>query len=161
MSENLLGKRKIKSHKEYRPIDSVETQNILTYHVHVTRPIFFEMLGLLLVRLVGIVAKSCNIVCKRVKPYVNNVSIVKVNRNSPLKGATRNAKVLQACFKEVVYHFLFSRLGLNKLGVVLDMFHESVGILAHFEEICFLLSLLNRSATVGTLAVTYLCFRKE
>ena len=108
MSEHLFGKRKLQRHKEYGPIYCVEAQYILTDYMHVTGPIFFKMLALLLVGLIGIIAKRGYIVCKRVKPYVNDVAVIKINGNAPLKRGTGNAKVLKSRLEEIVYHFLFS-----------------------------------------------------
>ena len=85
--------------------------------MHVAGPIFFEMLALLLVGLIGVIAKRGYLVCKRVKPYVNNVTVIKINGDTPLERGTGNAKILKSCLEEVIYHFLLSRLGLDKLGM--------------------------------------------
>ena len=153
MSKDLLGQRKIKRHKEDRPVYSVESEDILTDNMNVTGPVFLEMLRLLLIGLVGIVTESCDIVGKRVKPNVNHVLIVKSNGDSPFERGSGNAEILKSRLEEVVDHLLFAGFGLNELGVVLDMLHQSVNVLCHLEEISLFLSLLNGSAAVGTLAV--------
>ena len=85
MTKDFLGERQIQSHKEYRPINGVESKNILTDDMHVGGPIFFEMIALLIKALIGIVAKRRDIVCKSIQPYVNNVLIIKIYRDTPLK----------------------------------------------------------------------------
>jgi hypothetical protein len=97
MSEYLLGQRQIKCHKEYRPVDGVEAQYILTYHMNVAGPILLKMLALLLVALVGIIAKGGDIVAECIYPNVYNVLIVEIHGNAPLEGGTGNAKILQTC----------------------------------------------------------------
>ena len=153
MSKDLLGQRKIERHKEDRPVYRVESEDILTDNVNIAGPVFLEMLRLLLIGLVGIVTESRDIVGKSVKPNVNYVLIVKSNGYSPLERGSGNAKILKSCLEEVVDHLLFAGFGLNELGVVLDMLHQSVNVLCHLEEISLFLRLLNRSAAVGTLAV--------
>ena len=85
MTKDLFGKRKLKCHKENRPINSMESQNILAYNMHVCGPIFLEMLTLLFKALVRIVTDSGNIIRQSVKPYVYDVLVVEINGNSPLE----------------------------------------------------------------------------
>jgi hypothetical protein len=110
MTEYLFRKRKVKCHKEYGPINGVESENILTDDVDVAGPIFLEFFGLLLIRLIGIVSESCDIVGQRVKPYVGYVLGIKINGNTPLEGCTGNAEVLKSALylKEIVDHFLLA-----------------------------------------------------
>ena len=161
VTKYLFGERNIHCHQEDRPIDGVEAQNVLTDDVNVSRPIFFEVLALLFKALVGVKANGGNVVGQRVKPNVNHVLVVKVNGNTPLKGGTGNAKILQTCLEEVVYHFLFAKLGLNEIGVFLDVLHQTVGIFAHFEEVSFFFCLRELATAVGALAVSGLCVGKE
>ena len=78
--------------------------------------------------------------------------------NAPGKGGSGNAEILQAALnlEEVVDHFLLSGLGPDKLGVVLDVLDQSVGILAHLEEVSLLGCLDQLSAALGALAIGYL-----
>ena len=83
VTEYLLGKRKIESHKEDGPIDGMESEDILTDDMNVCGPILLELLALLLKALIGIVAESGYIVGKRVKPYVNNVLGIEIYSYTP------------------------------------------------------------------------------
>ena len=161
MTEYLLRERHIESHEEDGPIDGVEAKNILTDNVYVSRPILFEVFGLLVKTLVGVITESGNVVGQRVEPNVNYVLVVKVNGNTPFERGTGNAKVLQSCLEEVVDHFLFAKLGLNEIGVFLDVLHQAICVFAHSELISFFACHVDRSAAVGTLAVFYLCFSEE
>ena len=161
VTEHLLGQGQIQRHQENGPVDGVETQNVLADHVHVTGPVFAELLRLLLIGLVGIIAQGGDIVGQGIQPHVGHVLGIHVHGNAPGKGATGHAEILQTRLQEIVDHFLFPRLGLNELGVVLNVLHEAVGVLAHFEEIRFLLCLLYGSAAVGALAVHHLGLGKE
>ena len=128
----------------------METDDILSDKVKVAGP---ELVEKLLVISVNIVAKTGNIVCKGVKPYVNNVLWIEIHRDSPLEGGSGYAEILKTRLKEVVYHLILTGNRLDKLWMLLDMLHETVSILAHLEEVCFLSCLLNISSTIGTLSV--------
>ena len=89
------------------------------------------------------------------------MSFVKLYGNTPLERGTGNAEVLKACLKEVINHFLFATLGLDELGVVLDMLDKAVGVLGHLEEVCLFPCLGDGSTAVGALAVYDLCCGEE
>ncbi len=82
MTENLLRKGNIESHEEYRPVDCVETDDVLSDKVQVCGPKFAELLGAVSV---SIVADTCDVVCESVKPNINNMLGIEVNGNTPLK----------------------------------------------------------------------------
>ena len=90
MAEYFLGQFKTESHEHNRPIDCVEAKNILADYVSVCRPIFVEQLG----AAVGIIAESGDIVRKRVYPDIDDMLVVKVDRNAPFEGRTGNAEIL-------------------------------------------------------------------
>ena len=161
MREHALGERHIQSHQEDGPIDGVEAQNILADDMHVRGPVLAEMLALLLVSLIGIVSERRNIVGQRVQPDVNDVTGVEIHGNSPREGGAGNAQILKACLEEVVDHLLFAELGLDKFGMLLDVLHQAIRILAHLKEVCLLLCLRQRTAAVGALALDRLRCGKE
>ena len=161
MTEYLLRERKIERHKEYGPIDSMEAENILTDNVNVAGPVLLKVFALLLVGFVRIVSERGDIVAKCVYPNVDNVLIVKIHGNTPLKRGTGNAKVLKPCLKEVVYHFLFSGFGRDKVGVAFDMIDKTLCILVHIEEVRLLTRSLHGTSAVGALAVNSLRVGKE
>ena len=71
----------------------METDDILTDDMHVSRPVFAEVFALYF--LVGVVTEGGDIVGERVKPYVYNVLWVKSNGNTPCEARSRNAEILK------------------------------------------------------------------
>ena len=161
VTEDLFGERKIESHEEDGPIDRVESYDVLTDHVYVSGPEFLELLGLLLERLIGIVADCGDVVYECIEPYVNDVLGVGGYLNTPGEGCTGNAEVLKSRKEEVVEHLLLSCLGLEESGVGLEILDKTGSVLLHIEEVCLFLCLLDGSAAIGALAVGYLCVGKE
>ncbi len=125
VTEKLLRNGKSECVKHDRPVNRVESHNILTDNVAVARPVLLEKLG----RTVGVVAECGDIVRERVYPYINNVLGVECNGNAPCKSGTRNAEILKSRFNEVVEHFLLSAFGNDKIGVLLDVILEPLLIL--------------------------------
>ena len=158
MTEYLLGQRLAERHQEDRPVNRVEANDILADQVHVRRP---ELLVVLIVVAVRIVAAEGDIVGKRIQPNIDNMARVKVYRNAPAERGAGNAQVLQTGLEEVVYHLVLAALRLDELGVLLDVLHQAVGVLAHAEEVCLLLSVYTRAAAVRAAAVLQLAFGPE
>ena len=139
----------------------METQDVLADDVHVGRPVASEVLRLPGIGLIGIVTQRRDIVRQRVQPDIHNMAVVKVDGNAPLERSPGYAEILQASLEEVVDHFLFPQLGLNEVGVLVNVGHQTVGILAHFEKVRLLLCLRERRAAVGALAALRLrCGKK-
>ena len=158
MAEYLLRQRLAERHQEDRPVDGVEADDILADQVHISRP---ELLVVLVVVAVRIIAAEGDIVGKRIQPNVNNMARVKVYRNTPAERGAGNTQVLQTRLEEVVYHLVLAALRLNELGVLLDVLHQAVGVLAHAEEVCLLLSVYARAAAVRAAAVLELALGPE
>ena len=87
--------------------------------------------------------------------------IIKIYGDAPFEACSGNAKVLQSGKKEIVHHLVLSRNRLDEFRMGIDMLDQTVGIFAHFEEICFLFCGLYFSSTVRTFAVLKLGFRPE
>ena len=104
----MLRQWKIKCHKHCRPNDSVESHDILCYHVNVSRPELVKIIVLLVPE-----TKCRNIVRKCVYPNVNNVLVIKCNRNTPLESSSRYTKILKTGLDKVVYKFSGSCLWLE------------------------------------------------
>ncbi len=151
MPEHLLRQRNVQRHQDNRPVDGVETQNVLADDVYIGGPEFVEQFRLL--RVIGVVAERGDIVGKRIDPHIGDMLFVKGNRNAPLERAARNAEILQARLEEIVDHFLLACFRLDKLGMRLDILHQLVRVIAHLEEVGFLLCAADRRAAVGALAV--------
>ena len=76
MTENFLRERQTERHEEYRPVNAVESHDVLAYDVYGGGPQLSEILRLLLIALIRIVSDRGDIVRKRIKPHVNDMSRV-------------------------------------------------------------------------------------
>ena len=65
---------------------------------------------------------------------------VKGNRNAPVKGSTSDTQILQALLYEI-NHLVATASRLDKIRMLLDKLKPPILILAHLEEIAFLLHL--------------------
>ena len=92
MSEHLFRKRFAQCHKHNRPINCMETKNVLTDNMHICRPILIIQFALFF----RCIAKGRNIVWKCVNPHVHDMSRVKLNRNTPCKARSWHAQILQS-----------------------------------------------------------------
>ena len=128
----------------------METDNVFSDQMQVSRPQFC-----ILFRAVSvcIITDSRDIVCQRVKPYINDMLIVKINRNSPLKRSSGYAQILKSRKKEVVHHLIFSGNRLNKFRMCINMLDQTVCVFAHFEEVSFLFGRFYFTSTVRTFTV--------
>ena len=158
VTEHLLRQRQVERHEENRPVDGVETDDVLADEVQVCRPITLELLGGVAV---AVVTDAGDVVCERVEPNIHDVLVVKIDRNAPLEGGSGNAEILQAGQEEVVHHFRFALRRLNELRVLIDVVDEAVCILAHLEEVCLFLRGLDLAAAVRALAVDKLGLGEE
>ena len=86
---------------------------------------------------------------------------VKIDRDAPGERGTGNAQVLQTGLQEVVDHLVLAALRLDEFGMLLDVLHQAVGVLAHTEEVCFLLGVHARAAAVRAAAVLELALGPE
>ena len=153
MAEHLLGQGLAERHQENRPIDRMETDDVLADQVQVGRPI---LLVKITVFAVGVIAYAGDIVAQRVKPHVNHVLVVKVHGNAPLERGSGHAKILQTGQQEVVHHLVLSGHGLNEFGMRVDMLDQAVRILLHLEKVSLFLFVMHCAAADGALAVLQL-----
>ena len=158
MSKYLFRQWKIQCHQEDRPVNGMETDDIFTDQMKVCRPVFLEQVRRITI---CIVTDFCDIVCQRIKPYINNVLRIKIYRNTPAEGCSGYTQILQSRKQEVVHHLIFSGNRLNELRMSVDVVDEAVSVFAHFEEICFLLSRLNLTTAVRAFAVYQLRLCEE
>ena len=93
MTKYLLRQRLSQCHQEDRPVNGMETDNILTNQMKVCGP---EFLILLRAVALTIIADTGNVVRQCIQPYINNMLVIKVYRNSPLKGGSRYTQILQS-----------------------------------------------------------------
>ena len=150
MSKHLLGKGQIQSHQENRPVNGMETDNILTNQMKICRPEFVKQLAVIAIT---VIAQTSNIVGQSIQPYIGYMLRIKGYRNAPGKGGSGYAQILQSWKQEVVHHLIFPGYRLNKLRMLINISNQAIRILAHFEEIRLFLCRLNLPAAVRALAV--------
>ena len=150
MSEYLLGQRQIQCHEENRPVDRMETDDVLADQVQICGPV---LLKLLRVVAVTVIADTGDIVGQSIQPYIHHVLRIEVHRNAPGKGRSGYAQILQARQKEVVHHLIFAGHRLNKLRMGVDVLDEAVCVFAHTEEISLFSCRLYLSAAVRAFTV--------
>lgn len=80
VTEHLLRQRQVERHEENRPVDGVETDDVLADEVQVCRPITLELLGGVAV---AVITDAGDVVCERVKPNIHDVLVVKIDRQCP------------------------------------------------------------------------------
>ena len=82
MPEHLLRQRQAQRHQEDRPVNRMETDDILSDQMKVRGPQLPELLCAVPVR---VISDPRDIVGQRVQPHVGHMLRVKVNRAAPLK----------------------------------------------------------------------------
>ena len=70
----------------------METNDIFTDQVQVSRPVLIEQLSAVSFR---IIADTGDVVGQRIQPYIYYMSVIKIYRNTPLERSTGYAKI---CF---------------------------------------------------------------
>ena len=128
----------------------METDDILTDQMKVCRPVFLKQLSVVSV---AVVAKTGDVVCQGIQPYIGNVLRIEGNRNSPGKGGSGYAQILQSRKQEVVHHLILSGYRLDELRMLVDIRDQAVCVFAHSEEVCFFLCRLHFTSAVRALAV--------
>ena len=145
MSEDLFRERLAERHQEDRPVDRVESRDVLADDVNVARPVFFVFFVLF----VGRVAERRDVVCQRVEPDVDDVFRIKLDGDAPLERRARNAEILKSRLDEIVYHLAADVFRRDEIGIFLEELEEPVLIFAHFEVVRFLFRPDERPAAVG------------
>ena len=102
---------------------------------------------------VTLIADTGNIVGQRIQPYINNVFLIEINRDTPFERGSGNAQILQSGKQEIVHHLVFAGYRLDKFRMAVDMVDQALRIFAHSEEICFFLCRFHFSAAVRTFSV--------
>ena len=121
VAEHFFRQRQVERHEHGWPDDRVEPDDLLAYKVHVARPVSVEVV----VRVVSVTERS-DIVGERVNPYINDVLLVKADRDAPIERRAGHAEVLQAGLQKVIDHFVEPGLGLNKVRMGRIVLHQFV-----------------------------------
>ena len=127
MSKHLFWQWKSECHEHDRPINRMETQNIFSDQMKICRPEFVKHL---IAVSVLIITKSGNVVAQRIDPNIYDVARIKVYRNAPFETGSGNTEILKSRQKEIVHHFVFTRLRLDKFRMCVNMFDQAVLIFA-------------------------------
>ena len=112
---NLLRERFAQCHKDCGPDEGVESYDLLSHDMHVSRPV-------LLVVVICIVHEShCgDIVRESVDPDVNDVLLIECYRDTPCKARPGNAEILKSRIDEVVYHLVDSGLRIEEVLLLIE-----------------------------------------
>ena len=105
MSEYLFRKRKIQRHQEDRPVNRMETDDIFSDKVKISRPVFVELIAAVSV---AVIADTCDIVCQGIQPYIYYVLRIEIYRDSPFERCSGYTEILKSRKKEVVHHLVFT-----------------------------------------------------
>ena len=108
------------------------------------------------------VPEGGDVVGESIQPDIDHMLGVAGNGDPPGEGGTADAEILQPLFDEVD-HFIAAGYRLNEIGIRIDVFQKTVGIIAQLKEIAFFPNDIDGAAAVGTDAagVFDLSFRIE
>ena len=101
----LLRKRQIQRHEEDRPVDGMETNDILTNQMQICRPQLLEVLSAVSIT---VIANTGDIVGQCIQPYISNMLRIEGDRNAPGEGGSGYTQILQSRQKEIVHHLILS-----------------------------------------------------
>ena len=152
MSEDLFRQGLPQCHQENRPVNRVETDDILSDQMKIRRPVLLiQVRGVA----VSIVTDPCDIVAQCIEPHIYDMIRIKIHRNAPFEAGAGNAQILKARKKEVVHHLVLAGLRLNELRMRIDMIDQALCILLHAEEIRILILLMHGSAADRALVAVH------
>ena len=104
MSEYLLRQGLTQRHQENRPVNRMETDNVLSDQMQVCGPVLSYTARCCLPS--AVIADTGDIVGQRIQPYINHMLGIKVYRDAPVKGGSGYAQILQSRKQEVVHHLV-------------------------------------------------------
>ena len=88
MTKYLLRQRLTQSHENDRPVNCMETDNILSDQMEICRPeLLIKILSVLIeaVLSVHIITETGDIVAERIKPYIYYMIRIEIYRNTPFE----------------------------------------------------------------------------
>ncbi len=141
MRPNLFGKRQIRRHQERGPVDSVETNDFLPYHVQIRGPqsAFIEFRT----------AHCAQVSDQRVKPHIKYMRRFARHWNSPANRRARDGKILQSAMDKT-QNFISSALGTNEIRIRGVKIEQLLLKLGKFEKIIFFGDRFRRASAIGT-----------
>ena len=135
-----------KSHKHCRPNNTVKTNDVFAYYVHLSRPETRAQGGRLR-RIIAIPNRGI-VVEQRIKPHVGNMTFIKGNGNSPVKACTRNGYVLKSRLHKRT-DLIETKIRLYELGMFFVQFKEAILKLGKLKEPRLFRYTLKRTMAVG------------
>ena len=148
---------KAEAHQEGRPVDGMETQNVLANKVDTCRPEVH--LGFICA-----IAKGGNVVHQGIEPHIHDMlGVVEFfgELHAPVETGTGNGEVFKSSFHKTD-HFVSLASRQNTLGVCIVPLQQFVLIFGEFEEVALLFYNCSRLAAFGAeLTVDELNFGEE
>ena len=109
----------IQHHEHDRPVDGVETQNVLAHHMEDCPVPEFVIVGVVFLT----VAQGRRIVEQGVNPDIDDMLGIRWHWHSPGKGSPRYRQILQARLDEVSHDFIHTAVRLDKVRMRLEKVH--------------------------------------
>ena len=138
--------RNARSHQKRRPVNAMETADLLADKMQIGRPELCE--SRLVFWIIGAIAQRGNVVDQRVKPYVDHVLLVAGNRDSPGKTRAAHRQILEAPAHKRD-HLSPRGLRPHEIRIGLVKLQQLALEGRELEEIIFLAHRLRHSAAVG------------
>ena len=137
------------------PVDRVRGEDILADQLHLRGPAAREVL------LIAAIADGADVVHEGVEPDIADVLVVERQVNAPRQAAFRagNAKVLERLAQEA-QRLVAAEVGLDELGVRLDVADQPFLIAAHPEEIVGLANALHGTSARRAVPLDEVLFRE-
>ena len=147
MAEHMLGNRKSGGHQHRRPVDRMETEDVLADHVHGRRPA--AIVQPVEVRGTAVVQQGRQIPKQGIKPNIKGMAFMVGNRQTPGHVHPGDREVAQPLGHEIA-HFLPTTGGLNEV-IAVDESLDLRLITRQAEEQVFLIPPLERFAMDGAI----------
>src|SRR5438270_7573768 len=118
MRDDGLGQRQSGGQQKRRPVNTMEADNFLADHVHVSRPVTFKVF--LLRRIFRSQSDGGAVVAQRVQPYIHHVLGIARHGNAPLESAAADREITQAALHKS-YDLVAPRLRTDESWILLVM----------------------------------------
>ncbi|MNW53839.1 hypothetical protein D3C74_314160 [compost metagenome] len=103
MTKHLLRQWQPKRHQHDRPINRMESDDLLANEVYICRP-----KPLIQLRMVRAVTQCCDIVGQSIDPHVHNMFRIAFDLHAPVECCPRHGQIFQSRLDEVVDHLVLS-----------------------------------------------------
>mmetsp|Transcript_2406 Transcript_2406/g.4358 ORF Transcript_2406/g.4358 Transcript_2406/m.4358 type:complete len:621 (-) Transcript_2406:186-2048(-) len=161
MGEDGFGERNVGREKDAGPNDGVEPEDVFAYDVDVCRPQFGQFLVAVFGARFAVDSQGIHpgeIIGQRVEPNVHHVILLESlrNANPMLEGCPAHAQIPQPIVPQPGQNRIPVTLRPDELRMALDVLHQSIVIIAHFEKVTRLLHALEGRSRRGVEVVAQL-----